>query len=49
MNEPHTEQVLWKRMLEDTVGIVSRFVRQGVFLVSNCDFIKFFCLYTSGM
>lgn len=46
MNEPYTEQVLWKMMHEDTVGIVSRFVRQDAFLVWNCDFVKF-CRYTA--
>lgn len=45
MNEPHTEQVLWKMMHEGTVEIVARFVRQDVFLVWNCDFVKFLSVY----
>lgn len=45
MNEPHREQVLWEMMQEDTVDILSRFVRQDVFLVWNCDFVKFLSLH----
>lgn len=45
MNEPYREQVLWKMMHEDRVYIVSRSVRQDVFLVWNCDFVKFLSLY----